>query len=371
MANRLIPITDIVDTISDTHNFSGEELFAVNTSDVLEGKLLSPELLPISKLKGQFKKTFLKNDILFSEIRPANRRYAFIDFDPDNRYVASTKLMVLRKKNDDIDLRYFYYFLTSQHFLNILQNRAENRIGSFPQITYELLGEYSVPCPELAIQQRISEVLKKIDDSIENNDLAIEKIRKTLIKYAEMNHTLGTSKKRLESICIKDRRAITDYNKGLKTVDLATIDSDTLNLKRFSCSSDFGTNLFTINKYDLFYGSIRPYLHKSGISPFDGAVAGTVYSFKVSDDFMPLILGLISTESFHNYALANANGTKMPVADYDSLMNFEFNFSADLIKKYNTHMISLVKQCVFLMEMNQKLMEQRETLRKNLYGREW
>ncbi len=40
------------------------------------------------------------------------------------------------------NLDYFYYCLTNQSFLETLQRRAENRIGSFPQITFDLLGDY-------------------------------------------------------------------------------------------------------------------------------------------------------------------------------------------------------------------------------------
>ena len=45
----------------------------VNTSDVLDGKILNHEKVPNKNLKGQFEKTFRTDDILYSEIRPANR----------------------------------------------------------------------------------------------------------------------------------------------------------------------------------------------------------------------------------------------------------------------------------------------------------
>ena len=47
--------------------------------------------LDISSLPGQAKRSIQKGDILYSEIRPENRRYTFIDFDADD-YVVSTKL---------------------------------------------------------------------------------------------------------------------------------------------------------------------------------------------------------------------------------------------------------------------------------------
>ena len=166
---KILHVNEIVDTISVTHKFDKSELRAVNTSDVENGIMNDVPYQPTCDLKGQFKKTIMQDDILFSEIRPANRRFARVTFEDTKDYVVSTKLMVLRKFNDDVNLDYFYYCLTNQAFLNILQRRAENRIGSFPQITFELLSEYSFHIPELKEQEKIANIIKNIDDKINLN----------------------------------------------------------------------------------------------------------------------------------------------------------------------------------------------------------
>ena len=74
-------IGDVCKTISDTYRGDADNVVLVNTSDVLEGKCLNHQKSPNKDLKGQFKKTFMKNDILYSEIRPANKRFAFVDFE--------------------------------------------------------------------------------------------------------------------------------------------------------------------------------------------------------------------------------------------------------------------------------------------------
>lgn len=184
---KIYKINEIVDSISETHNFQKEELIPINTSDILEGDFLQYSYQPTNTLKGQFKKTTKKNDILFSEIRPANRRYALVNFLNTEDFVLSTKLMVLRKFNENVDLDYFYYFLTNQKFLDILQRRAENRIGSFPQITFDLLSEYSIAVPEtITEQKRIVEIIKTIDSKIEMNKKIkneLENMAKELYDY--------------------------------------------------------------------------------------------------------------------------------------------------------------------------------------------
>lgn len=67
---KKMTIGDVCDTISDTYRGNDSEVVLINTSDVLEGKVLNHQKVENKNLKGQFKKTFKKNDILYSEIRP-------------------------------------------------------------------------------------------------------------------------------------------------------------------------------------------------------------------------------------------------------------------------------------------------------------
>ena len=158
---------DLCDTISDTYKGCADEVVLINTSDVLEGKCLNHTKEPNRNLKGQFKKTFKKYDILYSEIRPANKRFAYIDFDATN-YIASTKLMVLRH-NEKIEPLHLYYILQSQSIIDELQMLAESRSGTFPQITFAELSRLEVKLPKREVQRQILGILGAIDDKIENN----------------------------------------------------------------------------------------------------------------------------------------------------------------------------------------------------------
>ena len=158
---------DVCYTISDTYKRNASEVVLINTSDVLEGKCLNHSKTANKDLKGQFKKTFQKDDILYSEIRPANKRFAYVDFDATD-YIASTKLMVLRH-NDKINPQYLFYILKSKSVIEELQMLAESRSGTFPQITFSELANLSVNLPPLNEQQKILSILKSLDDKIELN----------------------------------------------------------------------------------------------------------------------------------------------------------------------------------------------------------
>lgn len=161
-------ICQLCDTISETYKGKSNSVVLINTSDVLEGKVLNHKRVPNKGLKGQFKKTFKKNDILYSEIRPANKRFAYINFSP-NDYIASTKLMVLRSK-PIVSSHFLFQILKSEIVLKNLQMLAESRSGTFPQITYSELSNVRVKVPPLPVQDKIVGILSALDAKIENNN---------------------------------------------------------------------------------------------------------------------------------------------------------------------------------------------------------
>ena len=157
---------ELIQSVSETYKFKqNEKVVFLNTSDILDGKFLTNSLSEASKLPGQAKKRIRKGDILFSEIRPANKRFALVNFDCDN-YVVSTKLMVLRC-NDNVDNRFIYNYLTSKDVLEYLQMVAEDRSGTFPQITFDIIANMDIELPSIEEQKQIGEILTSLDDKID------------------------------------------------------------------------------------------------------------------------------------------------------------------------------------------------------------
>ena len=91
---------DLCQSISITHKFDKEKLVFLNTGDVENGRFLHSNLMAVKEMPGQAKKTITQGDILYSEIRPINRHFAYVNF-PSSDYVVSTKLMVIRPKSFD------------------------------------------------------------------------------------------------------------------------------------------------------------------------------------------------------------------------------------------------------------------------------
>ncbi|CAD2071655.1 restriction endonuclease subunit S [Jeotgalicoccus meleagridis] len=178
-------LEDLIKSVSVKHNFPNDQIIFLNTSDIEDGTVLNHSYSDVKTLPGQAKKSIMRNDILYSEIRPKNKRFAFIDYDPEE-YVVSTKLMVLRV-NDTAQLhpKYLYYYLTNKPIINHLQNLAESRSGTFPQITFNELKKLKVNLPTIEKQHKIISFMDSINGLITNNNQSIanlEELSQTLFK---------------------------------------------------------------------------------------------------------------------------------------------------------------------------------------------
>ncbi len=177
-------VGDLCSTISKTYKGNNSDIVLINTSDVENGSILNHKLVPNSNVKGQFKKTFQKNDILYSEIRPANKHYAFVDIEETNNYIASTKLMVIRP-NESVNPHYLYHILINPDLIEEMQHLAETRSGTFPQITFEgELSTYEIPLITKAEQDKVGKIFEKIDNMIFHNineNQTLSAIRDTLL----------------------------------------------------------------------------------------------------------------------------------------------------------------------------------------------
>ncbi|UTC72670.1 restriction endonuclease subunit S [Treponema sp. OMZ 791] len=163
-------IGDLCTSVSISFNSKLSKVILINTSDVLDGNILNHTLVENKNLKGQFKKTFKKGDILYSEIRPANKRFAYVDIEDTSLYIASTKLMVLRPNKNIIEPRFLFSILKSQSIVNELQHLAETRSGTFPQITFiSELAPMEVKIPDRITQKQIISILETIESLIQTN----------------------------------------------------------------------------------------------------------------------------------------------------------------------------------------------------------
>ena len=188
---------------SKTFDFKGKEkVVFVNTGDVQNGSFLHNNYSEIEGLPGQAKKIIEPNDILYSEIRPKNKRYAFVDFDSSD-YVVSTKFMIIRN-TEKINNRLLYRILTRQDSIDEFQLIAESRSGTFPQITFDAIGHFPIALPNIVVQNEFQEIVEPFELQQANNLREIQtltQLRDTLLpKLIRGEIRLKEYKEKLETL---------------------------------------------------------------------------------------------------------------------------------------------------------------------------
>ncbi len=404
-------IGDIVDSISQTHKFEKDELIFLNTSDVLGGKILINNFQNVKSLKGQAKKSIKNGDILFSEIRPKNKRFAFVEVENPEDYVVSTKLMVLRNKSEDVLTDYFYYFLTCAGTLDYLQMRAENRIGSFPQITFDILKPISLTIPELKEQKAIASLLRNLDTKIEINNkinAELEAMAKTLYDYwfvqFDFPNEKGKPYKSSGGKMIYNEELKRDVPKGWEITqlkkyltsnrgvsyngaDIVGSGIPMINLNSFNTNSTYKpegiksyTGSYSISKvlkpFDLVMCNTqqteldpkKDIIGKTFLVPdiFETEIVSShhVTTINVNSELLKYYLNsLFNTDYFHRYISGYATGTNILGLNFEGVLSYLTAIpSNELLVKYKSLIINIEKQKSRIIKENKKLAELRDWL---------
>lgn len=174
-------LEELCDSISVTHPYKKGQLIFLNTGDIENGFVLNHKYMNIKDMPGQAKKSIQENDILYSEIRPINRHFAFVNF-PAQEYIVSTKLMVIRAVDKKSAIR-LYQYLTSDDVINELQHEAESRSGTFPQIRFENIKKIKILIGPNDIENQYIEFIGNIYKMI-------FQYRKEIIKLEGLRDTL-------------------------------------------------------------------------------------------------------------------------------------------------------------------------------------
>ena len=352
-----MPVGEACSSISDTYREKKNMVTLINTSDVLEGRVLNHERVPNSNLKGQFKKTFQRDDILYSEIRPQNRRFAYVDFSPID-YIASTKLMVIRAKKDVVSPKYLYYFLKNSSTVAELQLLAETRSGTFPQITFSEVANLTIPVPSLAVQEVIVQTMQCLEDKITCNEQINDNLQQqafsvfdNLIANAENNDCTVS-----DYAFLNPKRTLTK-NQVARSIDMSQLSTSGAFPSGWEMKPFNGGMRFTNG--DTLLARITPCLEngKTAFIDFldDGEVAfgSTEYIVLAPKNGTPpeMLYCLARYPAFVDYAVKNMNGSsgrqrvsaetvgqyRLPLFDKHSLVLFKEVVSPMFLKmRYNS-----------------------------------
>jgi type I restriction enzyme S subunit len=329
---------EVAEPISKTHEFMGkDEVVFINTGDILSGKFLHKKYSKIQTLPGQAKKTIARDNILFSEIRPINKRYAFVDFDDTDDYVVSTKLMVIKAKGNILP-KYLYQVLISNDALVEFQHIAESRSGTFPQITFDSIKHYPVFLPPIPEQTVIAKILSDLDEKIElNNQMnkTLESIAQALFKQWFVDFEFPEHEKAKFIDDIPEGWQKGNYNDLVTNIKKSLLPGDHLNNRKYvpiECipmkgigmldyrpHKDAQSSLIAFEKGDILFGAMRAYFHRVNFAPFKGITRTTTFVLRPKKpEYLPYSLLLLNMDESVKYADQHSKGTTMPYAIWEN-----------------------------------------------------
>ncbi len=378
-------IGDLCDTISDTYKRNDNEVILINTSDVLDGEVLNHTPVANVNLKGQFKKTFKRDDILYSEIRPANKRFAFIDFDNTSKYIASTKLMVLRPRENVVLPRFLYAILKSKAVIDELQHLAETRSGTFPQITFSSeLSPMEIMLPDLTTQKQIVSILSAIEGKIRLNTAINDNLEQQaqaifkawfvdFLPFGGVMPDDWRMGKLKEILSLKKNSIKAGTDIELPYLPIEKIPMNTFAVKEFCPNSEAKSSLITFNENDIIIGAMRVYFHRVIIAPCSGITRTTCFVLVPYDkNYLAYSLLLCNQNKSIDFAQRTSKGSTMPYAiwegglgDMDIIIpNYE------TITKFNNIIVPMLEKIKYSYFENQRLSALRDTLLPKLINGE-
>ena len=291
--------------------------------------------------------------------------------------------------NNDNNSFYLYYQLLFQknNLINLASGSARTNISQ------KIIKDFEINLPDLETQTKIASVLSALDDKIELNNrinAQLEQLARTLYDYwfvqfdfpngegkpyrasggkmkfsPELNREIpeGWEVKKLgELLNIKTEASEPDKSK--KCIDLSVMPNSNIAIQGFSAGDAFSSNMKKMEKYDILFGSIRPYLKKAGIAPFDGLRAGTVHAFTPKKkEFYNFCAITMTSEFFFEYAIGRSAGsTRMPSISSKNLMEYKVAINDEVIAKFQNTLPFFAKTISRNIIENQKLAELRDWL---------
>ena len=324
-------------------------------------------------------------DILINKI--ANPGSVYMMPDINAKITCGMNLFLIRFSNQ-VDQIYMYYHL--KHNENKIKNLAHGTTTK--TITKDDIRDFeTIIHSDIKIQNIISALLHNLDKLIEKQNLIyseLEKMAKTLYDYwfvqfdfpdengrpykssggkMVWNNELkkeipyGWEVKKLKDlVLINKNKSQPDCNKFL--LDLSVMPSNSFCLQQFSKGDKLSTNIFTMQKFDILFGSIRPYLLKAGFAPTNGLVTGTIHSVKpIDSNLYNYLLLTFCSNSLFNYAIQNSKGSRMPVIGIDDLLDYKIALNKNIMYKFEKS-ISFKEIIANIIMENQELILLRDFL---------
>jgi type I restriction enzyme S subunit len=336
-----------------------------------------------------------RGDILLTTEAPLGQVAQIRD---DEKIALAQRVILLRAKSSILNQCYFFHLLKSP--LIQARLRARSTGTTVLGIKQSELRQIEIPFPGLSIQRCVASVLSAYDDLIENNARRIKMLEEMAkLIYREWFVELKAPGVKLRKATAEEKKVtgkdvfpegweiktLGDLSSEFRrAVDPAEIDPDTpyiglehmprqsIALDSWGVAKEVQSTKLLFSKGEILFGKIRPYFHKVGIAPTDGVCSSDIIVIvPKEEDLHALVLACVSSTNFINHATQTSQGTKMPRANWDVLLNYSIPTPPErLLARFSDLIESKVTLILNLVATNRNLRETRDLLLPKLVSGE-
>ena len=336
---------------------------------------------------------------------------------PDGLKCCLGQRMVMLRPNDGKAMgRYLLYSLQSrqvQHEIKVNEGTG----STVSNLRIPLLKALPIPTPPLPVQQRIADVLGKLDDKIELNrrmNRTLEKMAAAIFKSwfidfdpvhakaapgngpdpasgglpAEIadlfpdtfeDSDLGPIPKgwtpgKLADVADNPRRTVqpSDVAPTTPYIGLQHMPRRCIALDAWGRADEVGSGKSHFKEGEILFGKLRPYFHKVGIAPVDGVCSTDILVVvPKSLEWHSYVLSLVSSQAFVDYTDSHSAGTKMPRTNWKDMGRYPLALPPEpLAKAFQDHVAALHQRIGLAVRQNRRLAGLRDTLLPELLNGE-
>ena len=234
-------------------------------------------------------------------------------------YVVSHLAVITIKDPDIIIPKYLYEIST------IIKSKDIKQSSGYPSLNERDISSVVIPLPPINVQKQIVEEIGKVDKSVSDAMLRIDKCETDIESL-------------LSSLNFADSTLNTIAPFATKSIKYSDIKSETYITTDNMLQNKLGilpfkgvANISSITEYkpeDILISNIRPYLKKIWFADKEGGCSKDVLVLRSADTskYLPkYIFYMIRRDTFFDYVMEGKKGIKMPRGNKENIMKYKIS----------------------------------------------
>ena len=283
-----------------------------------------------------------KGQFAYGPVTSRNGEKISIAYLDGNDCIISSSYTVFEVVNrDELYPEYLMLWFNRPEFDRYARYKSH---GSVREIfDWDELCAVELPIPDIEKQKNIVRIYKAINDRIELKKRIIDNLAEYLnCVYVKLTQKLEETIP-LSSICryVTEKITFSDVDSPIY-ISTENILPDKQGVSSFGTTS-LSERVTPFQAEDVLVSNIRPYFKKMWFATTNGGCNADVLCFRCIDKrYSFLLKSIMYQDSFYDYVMSGAKGTKMPRGDKQHIMQYQTPcFSEQKLQQFNALALSI------------------------------